>query len=338
MRAAVLVAAASGGSDEPAIVWKPTQLESSLGQDEVLVQVKACGLSDLDLQTKNGEYSQIIKPFPAVLGYEVSGLVVRLGSNVDSLALHDQVAGISPLDCGGGCAEYVTFKAHNLVKQVPGVGHEEAAACLVAGVRAYTALYYKMRILQGDFLLVTNAASVNGHIAIQLAALWGAKIIAVVNTEEQHNFLQSHCPNTFSRIINLSSEKLFETVMEETGNRGVDFILDNISKQQPNFRHDLFRCLAVHGTFVSSSALQLDPPDAQLLLLKNASLSFLFESCWLLAPDQHGRYLHILTDLMEKLSNGQIKCHIAQTFPLEQIKEAHQLLERTEIGKIIIKP
>ena len=70
----------------------------------------------------------------------------------------------------------------------------------------------------------------------------------------------------------------------------------------------LVRCLAVRGQWVTSQPkLQLDPPDTHLLMMKGASLHFLFEHTWLLSGAQQGDYLHILQSTMSKLEDGTLK-------------------------------
>lgn len=120
-----------------------------------------------------------------------------------------------------------------------------------------------------------------GHLAVQLAGVWGAKIITTVNTSEEFNYLQDlhtkigtnvnvcivpapalDCAFMLSadRVVNLSSEKLKDVVMEETGMLGVNVILDNPSPAaslHPPTRAELISCLAVHGTLILSTPIQV---------------------------------------------------------------------------------
>lgn len=82
--------------------------------------------------------------------------------------------------------------------------------------------------------------------------------------------------------------------------------------------------------------MQLDPPESRLLLLKGASLSFLFDQLWLLAPTQQGRMLHVLNDILDKVSRGLVKPKIAQVYPLERARQALKDADN-QIGSIILK-
>lgn len=73
-------------------------------------------------------------------------------------------------------------------------------------------------------------------------------------------------------------------------------------------KNQLIKCLAVRGQWVTSQPkLQLDPPDSHLLMLKGASLHFLFEPTWLLSGAQQGDYLQILQSIVSKLEDGTLK-------------------------------
>jgi hypothetical protein len=73
-------------------------------------------------------------------------------------------------------------------------------------------------------------------------------------------------------------------------------------------KNQLIKCLAIRGQWVTSQPkLQLDPPDSHLLMLKGASLHFLFEPTWLLSGAQQGDYLQILQSVVSKLEDGALK-------------------------------
>ncbi len=76
----------------------------------------------------------------------------------------------------------------------------------------------------------------------------------------------------------------------------------------PPRKHQLISCLATRGQWVTREpALQLDPPDSQLLLMKGASLHFLFEPGWTLSGANQGDYLDMLTSIASRLENGTLK-------------------------------
>jgi NADPH:quinone reductase-like Zn-dependent oxidoreductase len=87
--------------------------------------------------------------------------VESIGTSVTEFKIGDEVVGLSSLDIGGGYAEYAVMKKYNLVKKPSLLSHEKAAAIVAAGIRAYTALHYQMRLTAGDSILICNGVSVH---------------------------------------------------------------------------------------------------------------------------------------------------------------------------------
>ncbi|KAL6080396.1 Alcohol dehydrogenase GroES-like domain [Balamuthia mandrillaris] len=365
-----IVSLTSLGNEEGFIFLK-NHPQPTIAPNQVLVRVKACAVTPLDREARKGHHQAFVRP-PAILGYAIAGVVSSLGLEVEHLRSGEEVVGVIPMDSGGGNAEYVAIDSAYLAKKPAEISFEEAAGALIGGIRAYTALHYHAHLVPGDSVLILDGASTYGHLAVQLAGLWGAKIITTASSPEEFTFLQN-LSTKIDRIIDTSTENLFNAVMDETGGLGVDILVESHRVESPpaidppssassnslsspkgkqdqnedendeakaRYKNDeLVRCLAVHGRWVASSYLQLDPPTTRLLYLRGASLSFLFEQTWLLSPLQQGRYLHILEELLEKIRKEEIRVRVANAFPLEKIREAHRLLDSpTLVGTIVIKP
>eukprot|EP01121_Diplochlamys_sp_Union-15-3_P002719 TRINITY_DN1246_c0_g1_i1.p1 TRINITY_DN1246_c0_g1~~TRINITY_DN1246_c0_g1_i1.p1 ORF type:complete len:334 (-),score=58.29 TRINITY_DN1246_c0_g1_i1:103-1104(-) len=295
----------------------------TLRPDDVLVKVKACGVTWIDRDIIKGKYLQLFG-LPNVPGVSISGTLVEVGVQVKGWTVGDNIIGIAPIDTSGGWAEYIVMQPNWFVEKPKELSFEEAAGSASYGLRAFSVLHYKLRLTRGETILIMNGASASGHITLQLASHWGAKIITTGTTSQEFNYLKQ-IKADIVRIIDLNSENLVETVMEETGSLGVDFILENpdfaITSKYNISRRDFIKCLAVHGTWVTCNQLQLDPPDTKQLFLKDASVVFCFEPSWLLSQSQQGRYLHVLSDLAKMLSTKTIKCSIHSTVTLDKVKE-----------------
>lgn len=83
--------------------------------------------------------------------------------------------------------------------------------------------------------------------------------------------------------------------------------------------------------------LQLDPPHSDLLFMKGANICFLNEHTWLLSSGQQGRYLHMLSDLVEKVHNKNIIPSIHHTVELDHVPEAMQQLADCVVGKVVMR-
>lgn len=326
-----------------------------LEENSIAVKVKACGLSP--------HHSKILEEFNLVgkkehpFGQEISGIVINVGSAVTKVSIGDEVAGLLPLDsASSGCANFCVLSQYDVARKPEKVDHIDAAGCIGDVVKAYTALHYQARVCGGETILIFNGASSSGIMAIQLAHIWGAKVLATASSEEEVIYLQSLDP-PIANVIDLRKMKksLVDICMDETGGLGVDCVIDNgvlcqdydvkipgeISATGSNplpSKHDVICCLAVAGRWITSlQDLQLDPPDSQILYLKGASVSFLFEHSWTLSRGQQGRYLHILCDIMDKLSNSVIRPVIHHTVSLEDTCDTLQQLSQHTVGKIVVR-
>lgn len=166
--------------------------------------------------------------------------------------------------------------------------------------------------------------------------------------------LHSYTSNNNHNNNDYGKVALLPACMQETGGLGVDLILDNGVTQFADTsyhilsgdsypylvpsKHDIVSCLAVGGRWITSkNDLQLDPPHSRMMFMKCASLGFLFEHAWTLSSTQQGRYLHILMDIMEKVSSGVIRPNIHHTISLDAVPDALPTLSGERVGKVVIK-
>lgn len=148
------------------------------------------------------------------------------------------------------------------------------------------------------------------------------------------------------------SSDLLPVVLEETGGLGVDIVVDcgvrlHESQEEEEeeeerkllpHKHDLISVLGVGGHWVTSHKnLQLDPPDCRLLHLKSASVSFLNPEVWTASSAQQGRYLHILKDIVEKMSAGVLRPQTEEAVPLYEATVAMETVQRHLKKKAIVQ-
>lgn len=329
-----------------------------VGRNGVLIQVKACGLSMSRVESSVlGQTLSKDNNLCIGAGRDVAGVVVTVGEDVTTLSKGDHVVGIIPLDYGqSGCADYVVLQEFDVVLKPNGVTFVDAAGCIGDAVKAYTALHYLGRLISGDAVIVLDGASSFGSICIQLAHHWGAKVLTTSSSEDEKHYLQV-LEAELAQIIELNQKNasLKSVAMLETGNLGVDIIVDQGVSQYPQnsimyddnrlqntnnllpSKHDIISCLAVGGRWVTSKDnLQLDPPNSRLMYLRCASLGFLFEQAWMLSSAQHGKYQHILMDIMEKVATRTIRPNIHHTVSFDGVLEVIKALEDVRVGKVVM--
>ncbi|XP_040905234.1 quinone oxidoreductase-like protein 1 isoform X2 [Toxotes jaculatrix] len=360
-------------------------LPEVLGSHQVRVQVKACGLSPLDLKLLDdvGIQRDLIP-----VGREVAGVVLQVGPKVSFFQPEDEVVGILPLDspCSGLC-DVIDIDEHYLVQKPEKLSSVCVAAALRDGLCAYTALHTHARMAAGHTLLVMDGASSFGLMCIQLACYHGVKVLTTSHSPQKHTFLEQLRPSVgvqdplVARVIKAynGSSDLLPQVLEETGGLGVDIAIDSGVRLQEveeseetklfPHKHDIISVLGVGGHWVTSHQdlqvnlilkvkvnlvslpvltavlspfcvfvlLQLDPPDCRLLHLKSASVSFLNPEVWTASSAQQGRYLHILKDIVEKMSAGVLRPQPEEAVPLYEATVAMETVQRHQKKKAVVQ-
>ncbi|XP_038132689.1 quinone oxidoreductase-like protein 1 isoform X2 [Cyprinodon tularosa] len=338
---------------EPRFVIRETTLPDVLGDHEVRVKVKACGLSPLDFKIQEVGIQRDLLP----VGREVAGVVLKVGSKVTFFQPEDEVVGVLPLDspCSGLC-ELVDVDEYFLVQKPEKLSWVSVAAALRDGVCAYTALHTHARMAAGHTLLVLDGASPFGLMCIQLACYHGLKVLATSHSPQQQTFLEQLRPSVgiqdplVARVIPVhSGSDPLSVVLEETGGLGVDIVVDSEVRLHEDeeegeerkllpHKHDIISVLGVGGHWVTSHKnLQLDPPDCRLLHLKSASVSFLNPEVWTASAAQQGRYLHILKDIVEKMSAGVLRPQTEEAVPLYEATVAMETVQRHHRKKAVVQ-
>jgi len=150
-------------------------------RDEVLVKVAATSVNPIDWKIRSGAAKDRMPvQFPAILGRDVAGTIVKVGANVRNPEPGQRVMGL----VNGSYAEYLTARAEHLTVIPDGLGLEEAAA-LPLVVTTGAQLIQHIRPKSGDVLLVTGALGNVGRSAVYLANSLGARVIAGVKTEQK---------------------------------------------------------------------------------------------------------------------------------------------------------
>lgn len=154
-----------------------------LGDDEVLVEVHAAGVNLLDAKIRGGEF-KLILPYrlPLILGHDVAGVVVKLGSRVRQFKLGDEVYA-RPDDLRiGTFAEFVPVKEASLAHKPKGLTMEEAASLPLVGLTVWQALVEKAKLKAGQKVFIQAGSGGVGTFAIQLAKHLGATVGTTTST------------------------------------------------------------------------------------------------------------------------------------------------------------
>ncbi len=156
-------------------VAAPLRIES-----EVLVKVVAAGVSPLDVLARAGHLpASVLGGFPAVLGYDFSGIVIEAPYGAHPLQPGDEVYGVALAPRGpGSYAEYVSVPSTHTARKPTRLSHVEAAAVPLAALAAWGMVIDVGKAHEGQIVLVHAGAGGVGHLAVQFAAHFGAHVIA----------------------------------------------------------------------------------------------------------------------------------------------------------------
>ena len=160
--------------------------EPQLRDDEVLVQVHAAGVNQLDSKIKDGQF-KLILPYrlPLILGHDVAGVVVKAGPRVRQFKPGDEVYARTDDFRIGTFAEFVPVKESSLAPKPKGLTMEEAASIPLVGLTAWQALVETATLSKGQRVFIQAGSGGVGTFAIQLARHLGA---TVATTTSAANF------------------------------------------------------------------------------------------------------------------------------------------------------
>ena len=157
--------------------------DPKLGEDDVLVQIHAASVNLLDSKIKNGEF-KLILPYrlPFILGNEVAGVVVRVGSRVQRFKPGDEVYARPDKDRIGSFAEFIAMNENDVAIKPKDLTMEEAASIPLVGLTAWQALIEKANLKKGQKVFIQAGSGGVGTFAIQLAKHLGATVATTTST------------------------------------------------------------------------------------------------------------------------------------------------------------
>src|SRR5881392_4525016 len=157
--------------------------EPELRDDDVLVQVHAASLNHLDSKIRDGEFKLIV-PYrlPLILGNDVAGVVVRVGSNVRRFKLGDEVYARPHKDRIGTFAEFISMNEDDVALKPKELTMEEAASIPLVGLTAWQALIERANLKKGQKVVIHAGSGGVGTFAIQLAKHVGATVATTTST------------------------------------------------------------------------------------------------------------------------------------------------------------
>jgi NADPH:quinone reductase-like Zn-dependent oxidoreductase len=317
------------------------------GPGQVVVGVKAAALNHLDIWVRKG-WPGLKLAFPHVLGSDVAGVVEAVGAGVDGVKAGDAVVVNPSLGCGrcerclsghenlcrrfailgehvsGGQAERLAVPARNVMAKPARLSFEEAAAVPLTFMTAWHALVERAKVRPGETVLVHAAGSGVGVAAVQIAKLFGARVIATAGSDAK---LEKAKALGADEVVNYETQDFVQEVRRLTDKKGVEIVFEHVGKK--TWEKSILAA-AIGGRITTVGATTGFDPLTDLRHVFFRQISIL------------GSTMGTAGDLLEVLrfvGEGRLRPVVDRVLPLADARKGQDLLsERAQFGKIVLKP
>ncbi|NIR51246.1 zinc-binding dehydrogenase, partial [candidate division KSB1 bacterium] len=317
-----------------------------IAADEVLVEVKAISLNHLDLWVRQG-LPNLKLNMPHILGSDAAGVVAEVGELVKNVNVGDKVLLAPAWGCGtceaclsgndnychgykilgegtqGVYAEYVKVPAENAFPIPGGLSFEGAAAIPLVYLTAWHMLVDRAKVQHGEDVLILAAGSGVGSAGIQIAKLYGARVIATASTDAK---LQKAKELGADELINYNRADFLKEVKRLTNKKGVEIVFEHVGKSTWD---KSIKVLTQGGRLVTCGATTGYGAVTDLRYVFFKELKIL------------GNFMGRKAGLKQALKHfpERLKPVLDKTFPLRDAAKAHKrLLNREQFGKVILVP
>lgn len=319
-----LLVSRHGGPFQLTEVPRPTP-----GPGQVLVRIHASGINPLDAKIRAGAAPHARQPLPAVLGLDLAGVVEQVGAGVETFRRGDEVYGMVGGVGGlqGTLAQYAAVDAGLLAPKPANLSMREAAALPLVAITAWEGLVDRAKVGAGQTVLVQGGAGGVGHVTVQLALAFGARVYAT-GRGPQASFIRS----LGATPIDLETP-VDAYVTEHTGGHGFDVVYDTVGGVALDAS---FAAVRRFGHVVS--ALGWGTHALAPLSFKGATYSGVFTLHPLLSGEGRAHHGEILREVARLVEAGKLAPRLhPRRFGLADIEAAYDALtDRTADGKLVV--
>lgn len=310
--------------------------EPVVKENDVLIEVHSASINQLDVKLKDGEFKLLLPyKFPLILGHDVAGIVIKVGSKVSRYKVGDEVFA-RPADFRiGTFAEYIAIDEHDVALKPKNVSMEQAASIPLVALTVWQAFVEKANLKKGQKVFIQAGSGGVGTIAIQLAKHLGATV-ATTTSADNFELVKSLGADI---VIDYKTQD-FETILKE-----YDLVLN--SQDEKTLEKSL-RLVKSGGKVISISG----PPD--MAFAKEIGLSWLMKIAIFFLSRKvrsQAKKLGIDYSFLFMQANGKqlleigklieadvIRPVVDKVFPFEDINEAMSYVASGRAkGKVIVK-
>ena len=284
----------------------------SPGQGELLVQVHAAGINPVDTGVRSGRAAALAAAVPPyVPGFDISGTVAAVGSDITNFKIGDEVFAMLDLRRGGGYAEFAIVKEDEAAIKPTNISFSEAASMPLVTLTAWQVLFEVGNLQAGQTVLIHAGAGGVGSVAVQLAKWRGANVIATAS-DYNHDFL---------RELGVDIPVDYRTQQFEDFASDIDLVLDTIGGDT---QVRSMKTLKEGGKLVSIVGLTAEGRNPA----RNIEVTSI-----LVRPEADQ-----LLAIGELIEDGVLNPILSYQFPLTEAPAAHKQSEtRRTRGKIVLE-
>jgi NADPH:quinone reductase len=307
--------------------------EQTLQSNELLIKVDAIGLNRAEVLFREGKYLERPPSFPSGIGYEASGVVAAVGSDVKDFKVGDKVSTIPAFSMAkyGVYGETAIVPVSAVASYPKNLSAEEGTSIWMQYLTAYGALIEYARIKKGDFVLITAASSSVGLAAIQLTRAAGAIPIATTRTAKKKQVLLDAGAEA---VIITDEENLPQRMQSITKGHGADVVYDPVAGA---YLETLAEATADGGTIFVYGLLSSGPTPFPLIPALKKGLKVQGYTLFEITRDRE-KLERAIKYVYTGIEKGILKPIIAKVFPLDKIVDAHRYMESNQqLGKIVVK-
>jgi putative PIG3 family NAD(P)H quinone oxidoreductase len=298
------------------------------GPGEVLIRVAAAGLNRSDLLQRRGLYP----PPPGitdVLGLECSGDIVAVGEGVTDLPPGTHVCALL---AGGGYAEYVTVPAGQVATVPLGISLVDAGGLMEVAATVWSNVFMMGKLQHGETLLVHGGGGGIGTMAIQLGKAFGARVIVTAGSPEKAEF----CRELGADVVIDYRQQNFAAEMKSAGITA-DVILDIIGAK---YLEANVSVLSTAGRLVVIGLQGGVKAELNLGALMSKRAAVMATTLRARPSTEKAAIVRaMVAQVWPLISDGTVRPITHATYRLEDVRQAHQVLEESShIGKVLLTP
>ena len=283
-----------------------------ISENDVLIKVYATSVNPVDWKVREGLVRwRNLHQLPLTLGWDVSGVVDKIGNKVQKFKIGDEVYSRPAIDRNGSYAEYIAVRESEVAFKPKSITHEEAASIPLVGLTVWESLVTTANIQAGQKVLIHAAAGGVGSMAVQIAKIYGCYVIGTASE------------GNIEFVKNLGAHEVIEYRKQDFSEilKDIDVVFDTVGGET---QENSWKVLKEGGMLMSI----INKPADEIANQYKARSGYIF-----VRPNAR-----ILETLAHLIDTGKLKPVIGSVFSLNEIKQAQELSQSKRAkGKIVIK-